>query len=117
MKSKLLPLAVLPFLITGCTDADMAHPQPLAVPRRVFSTAYYITRAVNKRHSKAEKLLRIAENGGIALLTRGPDFFEAAAAPSLSAMTVAELREVAKERGIKVTTKMTKTALVELLGA
>ncbi len=24
MKSKLLPLAVLPFLITGCTDADMA---------------------------------------------------------------------------------------------
>lgn len=24
MKSKLLPLAVLPFLITGCTDADVA---------------------------------------------------------------------------------------------
>ena len=76
-----------------------------------------IAKAFNKRHRKAEKLLRIAEKGGIALLTRGPDFFEAAAAPSLSAMTVAELREFAKDRGIKVTTKMTKTTLVELLGA
>lgn len=81
------------------------------------SIMQHVERAIDKRHRKAEKLLRIAEKGGIALLTRGADFFEAAAAPSLSAMTVAELREVAKKRGIKVTTKMTKTALVELLGA